>query len=227
MKLGDRLRAARQHLSLTQREMAEKLGEKYGTYQAWEQNRTETPGHVFITLTELGFHADWLLRGDASDNAPTSPANLGLAEEGREFETERVLIPLYESPRASLGGGAIIEAESSRQVVFDRRMLQDLGGVHSTRELAMMAADGESMEPTIRSGETVLFDMSDAARRARDGIFVIRLENAIMIKRLQPLPGRTLRVINDNDAFEPFEVRPDAGTDFAIIGRVTVVFRRL
>ncbi len=45
------------------------------------------------------------------------------------------------------------------------------------------------MEPTIRSGEVLLFDMSEQGRQLRDGIFVVRLEGSIVVKRLQPTPG--------------------------------------
>jgi phage repressor protein C with HTH and peptisase S24 domain len=95
------------------------------------------------------------------------------------------------------------------------------------RELALIAAEGESMEPTIRAGELLLFDRSEHGKRPRDGIFIVRLEGSMMVKRLQPMPGLTIAVSSENPAFQPFLIRLDEATDFEILGRVVVVFRRL
>ena len=50
-----------------------------------------------------------------------------------------------------------------------------------------------------------------------------------MVKRLRVLPGRKIEIAGDNPAstFKPTTIEPDEGVDFAIIGRVIFVFRRL
>ncbi len=41
------------------------------------------------------------------------------------------------------------------------------------------------------------------------------------------MPGRNLKVVSDNAAFEPYTIPLSDGVDFAVIGRVVFVFRRL
>lgn len=54
-----------------------------------------------------------------------------------------------------------------------------------------------------------------------DGIYAIRIENALFVKRLQYMPGKLL-VKSDNPIYQPFEV--DLKTDSVdIIGAVVYV----
>lgn len=54
-----------------------------------------------------------------------------------------------------------------------------------------------------------------------DGIYAIRIENALFVKRLQYMPGKLL-VKSDNQIYQPFEV--DLKTDSVnIIGAVVYV----
>lgn len=182
--------------------------------------RSDPPIELLNRFIERGFNIEWVLRGTMP--AKRLDAGLGLAPAPEGI----VHVPFYESPRASMGAGAVIEAESSRPVAFDEVMLRREIATPA-RHLGIMAADGKSMEPTIRSGELVLFDTSEEAKRPTDGIFVIRLESTLMIKRLQRLPGHEVKVISDNTAFASYTVKLDDGTDFAILARVAVVFRKL
>ena len=76
------------------------------------------------------------------------------------------------------------------------------------------------MEPTIKATELLLVDR--ASTRPADGIYVLRLEGNLLVKRLQCLPGGQIKVSSDNPAYEPFIVRMDDGADFAILGRVVL-----
>ncbi len=52
-----------------------------------------------------------------------------------------------------------------------------------------------------------------------DGVYVIALDDALYVKRLQILPGKKLKVKSDNLNYDPFEV--SLATDNShIVGRV-------
>ncbi len=55
-----------------------------------------------------------------------------------------------------------------------------------------------------------------------EGVHVIRLDNALLVKKLQRLPGRVLRVSSENTDYAPFEIKgsEESERDFQIIGRV-------
>lgn len=177
-------------------------------------------------LVELGFSPDWLLRGKGPQRAPGGADFAGLVEVSGPAAKGLVALPLYTAPRASAGGGAVEDVETQKLMAIDEGWLRRTFAV-SPRDLALMVSEGESMEPTIRAGEILLFDRGETGTKLRDGIFIVRLEGAVMVKRLQMMPGRQLKITSDNTAFEPYTIPLNDGIDFAVIGRVVFVFRRL
>ncbi len=93
-------------------------------------------------------------------------------------------------------------------------------------ELRLLFADGESMEPSIRSGDILLVNVSDQRVRI-DGIYVLRLDGVLLVKRLQRLPGNVIKVSSDNAVYGPYEITADTLDDFAVIGPVVWVGKRI
>ena len=48
----------------------------------------------------------------------------------------------------------------------------------------MIRVAGDSMAPTLGDGDDILVDRGDGAERLRDGIYVLRLDGALVVKRL-------------------------------------------
>jgi phage repressor protein C with HTH and peptisase S24 domain len=63
----------------------------------------------------------------------------------------------------------------------------------------MIEVRGDSMAPLLGDGDEILVDESDAGGRIRDGVYVLRRDGALMVKRLSPHPGgRRVSVTSDN-----------------------------
>lgn len=129
--------------------------------------------------------------------------------------------------RASAGPGAA-EAEERRlgRIGFDSAWLRrlSLGGGGPDR-LSVIRVDGDSMSPTLSDGDEILVDREDGAGRLRDGIYVLRIEEALVVKRVAVGPGGRLSVRSDNDAYPGW---PDLESDaLDVVGRVVWVGRRL
>jgi len=95
-------------------------------------------------------------------------------------------------------------------------------------DLRLIYVEGDSMEPDLRSGDIILIDHTDTTAR-REGIYVLRMDGALLVKTLQRLPGGVLRVLSKNELYEPFSVTAadvERGGDFAVIGRVVWACRR-
>ncbi len=89
----------------------------------------------------------------------------------------------------------------------------------------MIRVDGDSMTPTLSDGDDILVDREDGAGRLRDGIYVLRIEDALVVKRLAVGPGGRLSVRSDNDAYPGWpDVEPDS---IDVVGRVVWVGRRI
>jgi len=131
-------------------------------------------------------------------------------------------IPLVDVT-ASAGHGALVLSETESSVIaFQREYLRTVWFVNPD-ELFCMPVQGESMEPTIQSGEFLLVSRGERHIKPSDGIFVVRLEGNILVKRLQPLPGSRIKISSDNPAYEPYIIELSDGIDFDILGKVMLV----
>lgn len=125
---------------------------------------------------------------------------------------------------ASAGGGAVAPTEEqSGWVMFDRAWLYSAWHLNPT-DLFSIGSAGESMEPTIKAGEYLLASRAEDHLKPGDGIYAVRLDGQILVKRLQLMPGGKLIVTSDNPAYKPFEIYLDDGVDFTILGKVVLVY---
>ncbi len=115
---------------------------------------------------------------------------------------------------ASAGAGALAAEEAAIGVLrFSSRWLRGQG--LNPAMLSAITVEGDSMEPTLRDGDEILVDRS--ARAWRDGIHVVRLEDALLVKRLDTGRPGSIALVSDNPAYRPLELTPDA---VQVIGRV-------
>ena len=137
------------------------------------------------------------------------------------------LVPIVRvAVRASAGPGAIPGAESTCPAfAFDQRWLKALT-VSPANKLSMIRVEGDSMAPTLSAGDDILVDLADGPDRLRDGIYVLRVDGALLVKRLALHPvGRRVTVQSDNPAYGDL---PDCGLDeIDCIGRVIWAGRRI
>ena len=129
-----------------------------------------------------------------------------------------VAIPVL-NVEASAGFGAVAQSENSHTLFgFDERWLRKLTGAKSA-SLSIVRVLGDSMEPTLSNGDEVLVDASDHASRLRDGIYVLRSEDALVVKRVALKPGgRQITIASDNPAYPSWNDVERA--DVHIVGRV-------
>ena len=102
----------------------------------------------------------------------------------------------------SAGPGAVVSEEQGRAYFgFDESWLKSLTATPAGK-LSIVRVDGDSMAPTLNPGDDILVDLGDAADRLRDGIYVLRVDDAVVVKRLALHPmGRRLTVQSDNPAY--------------------------
>ena len=82
------------------------------------------------------------------------------------------------------------------------------------------------MAPTLNPGDDILVDLGDGAERLRDGIYVLRIDEALNVKRLAMYPaGRRFTIKSDNPDYPDWsDCSPDA---VAVVGRVLWGGRRM
>jgi phage repressor protein C with HTH and peptisase S24 domain len=137
------------------------------------------------------------------------------------------LIPVTQTlVRASAGPGSYAGEERARPYfAFDERWLKSLTPSAASK-LSIIRVEGDSMAPTLSAGDDILVDLGDATARLRDGIYVLRADDVLVVKRLAIHPtGRRVTVQSDNPAYPDW---PDCDLDaIHCIGRVIWAGRKL
>jgi phage repressor protein C with HTH and peptisase S24 domain len=126
---------------------------------------------------------------------------------------------------ASAGQGSLDEDERATGIMaFDANWLRHLG-VRPQR-VSIIRVDGESMTPTLGDGDEIMVDHEDGAGQLRDGIYVLRLDGVLMVKRVALGPRRGgFSVLSDNPHYPDWTEIDPALVD--IVGRVVWAGRRL
>ena len=187
------------------KDFAHKLGINASTVVGYKQ-RGVVPLEQCIKIAEqTGVSLDWLIlgKGESDKNTAAGKATPSV-----------VLVPLYDVP-VSAGHGSFFDTENIiQQIPFDAEWLE--------REelfvgrLACLPIKGDSMSPGLKTSDIVLIDLT---HQRGDGVFVLRLNGALRIKRLQWLADGRLRISSDNPIYETEYIDPNTPPDdFAIIG---------
>ena len=137
------------------------------------------------------------------------------------------LVPVKRIPvRASAGPGAMVDDQAGKPYfAFDERWLKSLTAT-APDSLSIIRVEGDSMAPTLNAGDDILVDLGDCADRLRDGIYVLRVDDALVVKRIALHPvGRRVTVQSDNPAYPDW---PDCDIDdIECIGRVIWAGRKI
>ncbi|WP_232769068.1 helix-turn-helix domain-containing protein [Colwellia sp. Bg11-28] len=175
-------------------ELSEALGVSPTTIRTW-RGRNKIPASAFRK-------AELSIQNDSNVKADT-----------------RISLPFYEIS-ASAGGGALVEVEEQANLIsFEPEWLNKEIGVNAN-DVFLMLVDGDSMYPTLKNGAMIM--VNKHFNGLSDGIYVMRHEQNLLVKRLQMLPNGIIKVKSDNTLYEPWEINKENldGTDIEIIGRV-------
>jgi phage repressor protein C with HTH and peptisase S24 domain len=124
---------------------------------------------------------------------------------------------------AHAGAGGLVEDDrNGGEERIDPRVVARLGVSPAT--LTMITAHGDSMEPLIHDGDALFVDMADRRLSSRPGIFVIRLDGALLVKRVARI-GLEVQVASDNPVTPA--VAPVRADRVTVIGRVVRLARSL
>ncbi|WP_225008728.1 MULTISPECIES: S24 family peptidase [Novosphingobium] len=181
-----------------------------GSPRKLEENDRRTLAEFFgVDETELGAPSrEGVVVVDLPGVAPRQPLRPAAAVLAEWADIPR--LPLG----ASAGPGAMAGEEiPSGRLRFSNRWLKGQG--LEPANLSVIEVEGDSMEPTLRDGDEILVDRSPRPMRA--GVHVIRLDDVLLVKRLETGPAGTIRVISDNPAYPRME---RAVSEVEIVGRV-------
>ncbi len=176
---------------------------------------------------KYGVNVNWLLSGegtpflDGSQQVVMYPGN---TETDKEVSWHKIslndfiLVPKYDV-HASAGYGSVIQSEQVVDYLAFKRDWVNHDLRTDPSDLALITVDGDSMEPTIRHGDLILVDLSQTTVK-KDSIYVLRLEDVLVAKRLQRIYDGSLVIRSDNPAYKEQIVPKEDLESLQIIGRV-------
>ncbi|MEJ6008656.1 XRE family transcriptional regulator [Novosphingobium aquae] len=222
---GDRLEALLLLRGISQSELARRVGISQASIWKLTKEPAQGSKHIHKIARELGTSPEYLMGESDIEDGPT-PGESRLAFRGAEPEPppNPDLVEIDEIDlRFGMGGTYLDEHVNAEPRQFSRAWLKNFTKA-APEHLVWTIGDGDSMEPTIRSGEVILIDKSQTKPLMGDGIWAAAFGEIGIVKRLLPMPDGTVQIHSDNPL-----VRPQVATDgeLHIIGRVIAVVRRL
>jgi phage repressor protein C with HTH and peptisase S24 domain len=120
---------------------------------------------------------------------------------------------------ASAGSGSFVEAEHTiSSFAFDRQWLRHLTG-RADPNLSIVRVSGDSMEPTLSDNDQVMVDLDSSSVTIRDGVYVLRLDGMLNVKRISVDPsGNAVSIVSDNPLYRRWDNVCRASVD--LVGRV-------
>ncbi len=200
-------------------ELAEAVGVVEGTVRKWLRGDSVPYLDQVRQIARItGFPLEWLVQDEPLE-AGEGPSTYGANDE------RVVFIPRFEV-RPAAGAGGAVESERARKfLAFREDWIRENGW--RAADLAVVTAQGDSMEPVISPGSVLLVDRGERAKQGREGIFILRMGEDLLVKRLQPLEGGRVLAKSDNPAYSPFEIKGQEDSETAVVGRVVWVGKRV
>jgi phage repressor protein C with HTH and peptisase S24 domain len=234
VELKEWVRAARTHKGLTQEQLGEELGLTKGNISGWENGRHE-PGYAQLLKIELitgyklstdahpagGFASEPVpsFSRSAPASRPTMQPILAWEHEDDLPPGEFVMIPRLDVHLSAGAGRDQVEIEFTKATPQAFRAEWIREARLKPNKLAAMTASGDSMEPGIFNGDSLLIDTSQT--NVVDGkVYALWYDGGERVKRLFRLPGGGLRIKSDNPEHGSIELGPDYSGHVRIIGRV-------
>lgn len=119
---------------------------------------------------------------------------------------------------ASAGQGSFVSSEQKSDPVPFRTDWLKKEGLCVDR-LAVIRAKGDSMEPTISDDDVILVNLINGDA-PRDGLYVLRMDTSLFVKRLQFDMLGGMKVISDNPGYDTQILTKEQRAEIEIIGRV-------
>ena len=210
--LSERLTALMAEKGLSQAELARMIGVKQPSIFKILSGQTLNPKNILEIATALNVDPHWLKTGEGD---PDPSYRIVEVSEPQNPNTVRIDILDVE---VSAGNGAYLSPTEQGLLSqeFDLTFFRQQFGRADAKHLKLITVKGDSMAPTLESGDLLYVDISENYFAA-DGLYVFTFDGQTFIKRLQKV-GKEMLVISDNPTYKEWTFTQD--DDVFIHGRV-------
>lgn len=219
--LGQRIKSALGSKRFKQKELADHLGKHEADISRWVSGKSAPPGRNLVELAKvLDVTLDWLLTGKSAHKPSWKEGEV--TADMSEF----VFVPRYDVD-VFAGAGGVVDQELAKDVLAYRiDYIRDELGI-SNKSLTVLTVSGNSMEPAIYAGDSLLINLADK-KLTSDGVFVINYDGGLIVKRIEVrFDTETILLKSDNKEYSTQEISPDRASQLNVVGKVVLVSKRV
>jgi len=193
MGVGQRIKTARKMIRMTQAELAEKIGVHEVTVRTWE-NADKTPRiDVIYKIAEVLKVPIFSILGSVNDQATPAtdnPYDDKSVQSNATLRDDAIWVPIISSEiSACCGNGHNYPEDVNWEVIGSYPILpEDVLAYEwqvGKKGFAIIKADGDSMEPKIEDGDSIIFAKCPDTK-VRDGDFaLLKWKERLMIRGIE------------------------------------------
>ncbi len=225
IEIGRRIKLLRKEKGLSQTAFADRIWRDVSTISKLEAGKLELSNSIRQAICDaFGVKSEWLLYGKG---AMYEDRWVLLEERAKELGEDVYARLSDKKPEAaaagdlpggyvsvpqvrgeiSAGRGLTPDDASEVRLAFRKDWIERKG---DPANMSLIRVSGDSMEPTLESGDIVLVDHNRNYIDPQGGIYAVSVDDGVIIKRVQVLyPSGMFRVISDNPRYEPFELESE------------------
>lgn len=239
--LGERLRALRKNLKLSQVELGEKIRVKASAISQMETGRINPSVETMLNLSKLyGVNLHWLITGKGSmydvvgDAEGSTERKLQkirsfLSEEltslvrAREEDADRTAYEMRVVGEIPAGLPAE-SVDTSMDILTVRRSM--IHGV--VDDFIALRVNGHSMEPMVMHNDVVIIRKSQDWLKLTGHVCALRIDGAITLKRLTfDKRSKMIVLVSVNEEYQPILIDPAVHQDITLIGGLHFLYRKM
>ncbi|KOQ95792.1 XRE family transcriptional regulator [Pluralibacter gergoviae] len=214
MNVGEKIRLLRKSKKLTLTELALLVESDVGNLSRLERG---LQGYSDQLLRKISSALEVPVSELFSDGSTGHVDSIVTAGKSKTSETFRVdVLDLT----VSAGPGTYMLSDSVEvltAIEFTNEHARSLFGSRRSKDIKVMTVDGDSMFPTIKSGDRLFFDVS-VREFTTDGVYAFVFGKTFHVKRLQ-MQGLSLSVLSDNPAYKDWSITEDNHDQLYVIGK--------
>jgi len=189
------------------KDVADVLGVSQMNFATMKKRNKVPFGELMDFCATRKISINWMLYGQSPES---------LVEATNKFYMVRYLSEV----NASAGGGADEQYENVEELELPESFVAILGGESELKNIEALNVTGDSMEPTFSYNDIVFINRAKTDLQ-RGGIFTIRTEAGLFIKRVQKRIDGKIDIISDNPVYSTQTLNPN---ELEVLGRVVSRF---
>lgn len=204
---------------ISQGQLADRVGISQPAIQKMTSGKTSGSRKMVELAHALGVRPEWLSSGVGEmwidGNVPSAAQPVS--------ETIDVFRVDVLDLKVSAGPGSFMISEFVEvlhAIEFTTEHARTLFGNRTQNDVKVMTVDGDSMCPTIQSGDRLFFDVSVRNFKV-DGVYAFVFGQHFHVKRLQ-MQGLQLVVLSDNPAYKDWYVTEENQDQLYIMGKALI-----